>query len=121
MSEIASHGKTAKNKDPVTAADWRWQVISARPRRACSDFVYAVTTTGVFCSPGCPSRLPLQRNVRCYETAGEAAAAGFRACKRCGGGITPPASSSAGTSPKGQGRQARPRREPAASATAASR
>ncbi|WP_284179621.1 Ada metal-binding domain-containing protein [Rhabdaerophilum sp. SD176] len=92
---MADNYKTTKNIDPDTVADWRWQVISARPRRACSDFVYAVTTTGVFCRPGCPSRLPLPRNIRCYDTAGEAEAAGFRACKRCGGGIMPPASSSA--------------------------
>ncbi|MCZ8185904.1 MAG: hypothetical protein O9308_05940 [Beijerinckiaceae bacterium] len=105
----------------VTAEDWRWQAISARPRRACSGFVYAVTTTGVFCWPGCSSRLPMLRNVRCFEAPEDAISAGFRACKRCGGGITPPASSSAGTSPRGQGRQARPRREPAVPATRASR
>ncbi|MCZ8183679.1 MAG: hypothetical protein O9322_11975 [Beijerinckiaceae bacterium] len=85
-----------KNEDPVTVENRRWQVISARQRQVCYDFVYAVTTTGIFCSPGCPSRLPLRRNIRCYDTAEAARVAGFRACKRCGGGLTPPALSSAG-------------------------
>ncbi|MFY8114169.1 MAG: Ada metal-binding domain-containing protein [Rhabdaerophilum sp.] len=91
----------------VTAEEWQWQAISIRPRQVRGDFVYAVTTTGVFCSPGCSSRLPLRRNIRCFPTAGDAESAGFRACKRCGGGLRPPASSSAGTSPKSPARPVR--------------
>lgn len=40
-------------------------------------------TTGVYCRPSCPVRLPLARNVRFYPTAAAAQRAGFRACKRC--------------------------------------
>jgi AraC family transcriptional regulator of adaptative response / DNA-3-methyladenine glycosylase II len=43
----------------------------------------AVRTTGVFCRPSCPARMPLRRNVRFFGTAAEAEAAGFRACRRC--------------------------------------
>ena len=46
-------------------------------------FFYGVTTTGVFCRPGCASRRPLRANVRFFRTAAEARAAGFRACQRC--------------------------------------
>jgi AraC family transcriptional regulator of adaptative response/methylated-DNA-[protein]-cysteine methyltransferase len=52
-------------------------------RRAGADFLYAVTTMGVYCRPGCPSPRPLRKNVRFFRSPPEAEAAGFRACKRC--------------------------------------
>lgn len=62
----------------------RWQAVLARdPALADAPFLYAVTTQGVFCKPGCPSRPPLRRNTRFYADAPQAEAAGFRACKRC--------------------------------------
>lgn len=62
----------------------RWQAVLARdPALAGAPFLYAVTTQGVFCKPGCPSRPPLRRNTRFYADAPQAEAAGFRACKRC--------------------------------------
>ena len=42
----------------------------------------AVTTTGIYCLPDCSAR-PDPRNVRRYDTAAAAEAAGFRACLRC--------------------------------------
>ncbi len=42
----------------------------------------AVTTTGIYCRPGCSAR-PLARNVRPYALAAAAEAAGYRACMRC--------------------------------------
>jgi len=65
-------------------AELRWQAVLARdPAPACGVFLYAVTTQGVFCRPGCPSRPPLRRNVRFYPDVPAAEADGFRACKRC--------------------------------------
>jgi AraC family transcriptional regulator of adaptative response/methylated-DNA-[protein]-cysteine methyltransferase len=58
-----------------------WKQVLARDPAAA--FLYAVTTTGVFCRPSCTSRRPLRRNVRFFSSANEARAAGFRACKRC--------------------------------------
>jgi AraC family transcriptional regulator of adaptative response/methylated-DNA-[protein]-cysteine methyltransferase len=55
------------------------QVLDRQP----GDFLYAVTTMGVYCRPGCPSPRPLRRNVRFFATCEEAEAAGFRGCKRC--------------------------------------
>src|ERR1700761_3710171 len=52
-------------------------------RRSGADFLYAVTTMGVYCRPGCPSPRPLRKNVRFFRDVAEAEAAGFRACKRC--------------------------------------
>ncbi len=42
----------------------------------------AVVTTGIYCRPGCSAR-PHPRNVRQFQTAAGAEAAGFRACLRC--------------------------------------
>jgi AraC family transcriptional regulator of adaptative response/methylated-DNA-[protein]-cysteine methyltransferase len=58
-----------------------WQQVLARD--AGADFVYAVTSTGIFCRPSCPSRRPVPVNVRFFSQAAAALAAGYRACKRC--------------------------------------
>lgn len=47
--------------------------------------VWAVATTGIHCRDGCPGR-PLRHNLRVAESRSAAEAAGFRACRRCGGG-----------------------------------
>ena len=52
-------------------------------RNAAAPFFYGVTTTGVFCRPGCASRRPRRENVRFFSTAAEAQRAGFRPCARC--------------------------------------
>jgi AraC family transcriptional regulator of adaptative response/methylated-DNA-[protein]-cysteine methyltransferase len=61
----------------------RWTAIAARDTRAEGAFVYSVATTGVYCRPGCPSRLPRRENVRFHVNALAAERAGFRPCKRC--------------------------------------
>ena len=63
------------------ADDDRWtQVLN---RQADAGFLYAVTTMGIYCQPGCPSPRPLRKNVRFFPDITAAEAAGFRACKRC--------------------------------------
>ncbi len=42
----------------------------------------AVVTTGIYCRPGCSAR-PRAENVRTFELAAAAEAAGYRACLRC--------------------------------------
>ena len=42
-----------------------------------------VSSTGIFCRPGCPARLPKFENCSFHNTAADALSAGFRACKRC--------------------------------------
>jgi AraC family transcriptional regulator of adaptative response / DNA-3-methyladenine glycosylase II len=42
----------------------------------------AVRTTGIYCRPGCGAK-PLAENVRTFELAASAEAAGYRACLRC--------------------------------------
>lgn len=63
--------------------DSRWEALTNRDKSAEGTFVYAVMTTGVYCRPSCPSRLPRPENVRFFSTNDEAQKAGFRPCKRC--------------------------------------
>ena len=56
------------------------QVLSRHPG---ADFLYAVTTMGIYCRPACPSPRPLRRNALFFRSPSEAEAAGYRACKRC--------------------------------------
>ncbi len=62
--------------------DALWQLTVARDDGG-RPFVYAVTTTGIYCRPTCPSRRPLRANARFHATPAAAEAAGFRACRRC--------------------------------------
>jgi len=60
-----------------------WAALEKRDGAAAGRFLYGVRTTGVFCRPGCTSRLPLRRNTVFFETIAEAESAGLRPCKRC--------------------------------------
>jgi AraC family transcriptional regulator, regulatory protein of adaptative response / DNA-3-methyladenine glycosylase II len=60
-----------------------YRAVGERDARFDGRFVTAVRTTGIYCRPSCPARTPLTRNVTFFATAGEARAAGYRACKRC--------------------------------------
>lgn len=64
----------------VTDAEW-----AAHEAKHATSLVWAVVTTGIHCRDGCPAK-PLRRNLRAFETRAKAETAGFRACKRCGGG-----------------------------------
>lgn len=60
-----------------------WQAVEAKDSHYDGKFFFGVMTTGVYCRPSCPSRLPLRKNVRFYETTNQAEADGLRACLRC--------------------------------------
>jgi AraC family transcriptional regulator of adaptative response/methylated-DNA-[protein]-cysteine methyltransferase len=64
-----------------TVDDIRWDLV--RRREAAADFLYAVTTMGIYCRPGCPSPAPKRDNVRFFADCVAAEAEGFRACRRC--------------------------------------
>jgi AraC family transcriptional regulator of adaptative response/methylated-DNA-[protein]-cysteine methyltransferase len=63
--------------------DRRWQAVLARDASRDGVFVFAVTSTGVYCRPSCPSRRPRRDRVRFFSRPDEAELAGFRACLRC--------------------------------------
>ena len=48
-------------------AEQCWAAVASRDARADGAFVYAGRTTGVYCRPGCASRLPRRDNVAFYE------------------------------------------------------
>jgi AraC family transcriptional regulator of adaptative response/methylated-DNA-[protein]-cysteine methyltransferase len=63
--------------------DSRWPAVLKRDATRDGSFVFAVTTTGIYCRPSCPARRPRPENVRFFSLPKEAEAAGFRACRRC--------------------------------------
>jgi AraC family transcriptional regulator of adaptative response/methylated-DNA-[protein]-cysteine methyltransferase len=64
--------------------DRLWKAVLDRDASAAGRFVFGVTSTGIYCCPGCPARTPKRERVRFFGDPGAAEAAGFRACLRCG-------------------------------------
>ncbi|AAZ33429.1 bifunctional DNA-binding transcriptional regulator/O6-methylguanine-DNA methyltransferase Ada [Pseudomonas savastanoi pv. phaseolicola] len=75
---------TLKTRAPRTEEDPRWEILLNRRSGAGADFVYGVLTTGIYCKPGSPSKLPRPENVVFFSSASEAEAAGFRLSRRSG-------------------------------------
>ncbi|MBW3564525.1 MAG: bifunctional DNA-binding transcriptional regulator/O6-methylguanine-DNA methyltransferase Ada [Acidobacteria bacterium] len=63
--------------------DLAWKAVAERDRRFDGEFVYAVTTTSIYCRPSCASRRPRRENVRFFETPAAAESEAFRPCLRC--------------------------------------
>jgi len=74
---------TVASSSVSTHSNARWQAVLSRDLSADSRFVYAVTTTGVYCRPTCPSRRPLRQHVLFFDAGSEATDAGYRPCRRC--------------------------------------
>ena len=55
----------------------------SRDPRFDGRFFVGVKTTGIFCRPICPARLPKEDNVTYYQLAAQAMADGYRPCFRC--------------------------------------
>ena len=55
----------------------------SRDQRFDGRFIIAVVTTGVYCRPSCPARIPKEENVRYFVCGAGAQEAGYRACLRC--------------------------------------
>jgi AraC family transcriptional regulator, regulatory protein of adaptative response / methylated-DNA-[protein]-cysteine methyltransferase len=60
-----------------------WQAVETRDASEDGNFVFAVTSTGVYCRPSCPSRRPRRENVSFFRRPDQAEKAGYRACLRC--------------------------------------
>ena len=60
-----------------------YRVVQSKDARFDGWFTIAVLTTGIYCRPSCPARLPKAENVRFFPGPAAAQQAGFRACKRC--------------------------------------
>ena len=68
-----------------------------RDRRFDGRFFMGVTTTGIYCRPGCPARVPARRNVQFYPSAAAAESEGFRPCRRCRPETAPGSAAAQGT------------------------
>jgi AraC family transcriptional regulator, regulatory protein of adaptative response / methylated-DNA-[protein]-cysteine methyltransferase len=60
-----------------------WDAVIARDSSHDGEFVFAVSTTGVYCRPSCPARRPRREYVKFFARPEHAEKAGFRACLRC--------------------------------------
>lgn len=60
-----------------------WGAVVERDPGFDGRFVFAVSTTGVYCRPSCRSRRALRKHVSFFGGPEAAEAAGYRACKRC--------------------------------------
>jgi AraC family transcriptional regulator, regulatory protein of adaptative response / methylated-DNA-[protein]-cysteine methyltransferase len=60
-----------------------WQSVLARDPSQDGVFVFAVSSTGIYCRPSCPAKHPRRTNVAFFGKPYEAETAGYRACLRC--------------------------------------
>ncbi len=63
--------------------DSRWNAVLKRDAARDGQFVFAVTSTGVYCRPSCGARRPRRENVQFFPIPEAAERAGYRACLRC--------------------------------------
>lgn len=66
-----------------SSSDERWQAVVDRDAALDGRFVFAVSSTGVYCRPSCAARRPRRENVAFFAAPVQAEAAGYRACLRC--------------------------------------
>lgn len=67
----------------VETDETQWQAVLAKDSRCDGRFVFAVSSTGIYCRPSCPARRPRRDRVSFFSAPDIAEQAGFRACLRC--------------------------------------
>ena len=63
--------------------DLCYRAVQAKDARFDGRFFICVSTTGIYCRPVCPARVPKRENCRFVPSAAAAEALGFRSCLRC--------------------------------------
>ena len=63
--------------------DELWRAVIAKDSKFDGTFVFAVSSTKIYCRPSCPSRRPHRDRVSYFRLPEAAEQAGFRACRRC--------------------------------------
>ena len=82
--EMPTASSKPNSPEPLQhAEDPRWLAVVARDASHDGKFVFAVSTTGVYCRPSCPARRPRRTSVQFFSRPEQAEKAGFRACLRC--------------------------------------
>jgi len=82
----------------MASDDICYRALSTHDARFDGRLFVGVTSTGIYCRPICPARVPQRKNCRFYPSAAAAQAAGFRPCLRCRPEISPDAAAWRGTS-----------------------
>ena len=77
----SDQSRGGKNNDK--GQDLRWQAVLARDANEDGKFVFAVSSTGVYCRPSCAAKRPRRANVTFFAQPDQAEKAGYRACLRC--------------------------------------
>ena len=73
----------AKSDQNGMSDEHRWAAVVARDSALDGAFVFAVSSTGVYCRPSCAARRPRRENVQFFLRPEQAEQAGYRACLRC--------------------------------------
>jgi len=79
FNSSADPAMTIQRLNPETC----WQAVLGRDRAKDGTFLFAVSTTGVYCRPSCPARRPRRENVQFFRRPEQAEKAGYRPCLRC--------------------------------------
>jgi AraC family transcriptional regulator, regulatory protein of adaptative response / methylated-DNA-[protein]-cysteine methyltransferase len=83
IAALPSRSAVATAAASIATDAGRWDAVIARDSAYDGQFVFAVSSTGVYCRPSCSSRHPRRENVSFFLRPDEAERAGFRACLRC--------------------------------------
>lgn len=59
------------------------KAIQNRDKSYNGKFYYGVKTTKIVCNPGCPAKLPLEKNIVLFDTLEDAIQGEYRPCKIC--------------------------------------
>lgn len=100
---MSENRQTKAAPRPILAAmdldhDACYRAISTRDARFDGRLFTGVKTTGIYCRPVCPARMPKSENVVFFASAAAAQEAGFRPCLRCRPETSPDLASWRGTS-----------------------
>src|SRR5580692_3822363 len=78
-----NHDEKPEEKNDERTHDLRWQAVLDRDGSQDGKFVFAVSSTGVYCRPSCAAKRPRRGNVTFFTKPDQAEKAGYRACLRC--------------------------------------
>src|SRR5438552_11383423 len=83
MTTSAIFNQPAPTEWAMSSEQRWWNAVLARDAGRDGEFVFAVSSTGVYCRPSCPAKHPRRTNVSFFHRPEEAERAGYRACLRC--------------------------------------
>src|SRR3984957_7072099 len=83
LAAAASNEMSVPKPTPPAGEEARWNALSARDSSQDGRFVFAVSSTGVYCRPSCPARRPRRGNGGFFSGPEQAERGGYRACLRC--------------------------------------